>query len=116
MKHSGYTIFLIALLALAGCSDGPVITITNHSSITLSNVVLTGSGFTNNIEILAPGSRHKLTVYPHGESGLRVVFDAAGRRIDSGEQGYFEGGNNYQVAVIVNTNLDVSVSSDLRTY
>lgn len=103
------------VLVFSGCSRGPGVTITNHSILTLSNVVVSGSGFSERIGNIAPGTQHRLTVHPQGESGLRVEFDADGRHIDSGQQGYFEAGG-YRVTATVSTNLSVAVSSDLSSY
>ncbi len=108
-------IFFAAVVVLAGCSRAPVVTITNHSTVTLSNVVVSGSGFSERIGSIAAGAEHRLTVHPSGESGLRVEFDAAGQHIDGGQQGYFESGG-YRVTATVSTNLSVSVSSDLGSY
>jgi hypothetical protein len=105
-----------ALVALAGCSRAPVVTITNYSSITLSNVVVSGSGFSERIGTVEAGGQHKLTVHPRGESGMRVAFDAGSQHVDSGDQGYFEASGGYRVSATVGTNLSVSVSSDLRAY
>ena len=106
-----FIIFAVAV-ALTGCSGSSVVTIANRSSVTISNVVLSGSGFTNRFESLAPGAEQHFTVRPRGESGLRVAFDAAGQKVDSGEQGYFEA-DSYRVSAVVGTNLSVSVSSGL---
>ena len=110
------TIILAALAATAGCSRAPVITVKNQSSLTLSNVVVSGSGFTNRIELIRPGAEHRLTVHPSGESGLRLVFDAGTHHIDSGSQGYFEAGGGYRVTATVGTNLGVSIASELRRF
>ena len=105
-------VILLAALALTGCSGSSVVMISNQSSMTVSNVVLSGSGFTNRFESIAPGAKQHFVVRPHGESGLRVAFDAAGRRVDSGEQSYFES-DGYRVSAVISTNLSVSVSSKL---
>jgi len=114
--RSSPLIFLATIVALAGCSRAPVVTITNRSTNTLANVVVTGSGFSNRIDSIAAGAEQRLTVHPRGESGVRVAFDADGQHIDTGEQGYFEAGGGYRVAVTVAQDLKVSVSSDLRSY
>jgi hypothetical protein len=98
------------ILIVSGCSDRATITVINHSGLTLSNLVLSGSGFTNRIATLAPGDQNRERVRVGGESGLRVSFDAAGRRIESGEEGYFEA--RYRVTAIIETNLSVHVSSE----
>ncbi len=107
---------LAAVVMVPGCSRAPVITIANQSSVTLSNLVVSGSGFSDRVGEIAPGRQRKLTVCPSGESGVRVVFDAGSQHIDTGEQDYFEAGGGYRVAVTVQPDLKVSVSSDLRGY
>lgn len=103
-------IILAAIVALVGCSRAPVVTITNHSAVTLSNVVVSGSGFSNRIGSIAAGAEHRLTVRPSGESGVRIAFDAGSQHVDSGQQGYIEASGGYRVAATVSTNLSVSVS------
>jgi hypothetical protein len=110
--HISRAIMFAAALALTGCSGSTVVTITNRSSITLFNIVVSGSGFTNRVERIAPGAEQRLAVHPRGESGLRVAFDAAGQKIDSGEQGYFEA-QGYRVSAVIGTNLSVFISSGL---
>jgi len=110
--HISSVIILAATLTLVGCSGSSVVTITNRSSVVLSNVVVSGSGFTNRLESIAAGAEQQIAVRPRGESGLRVSFDAAGQRIDSGEQGYFEA-RGYRVSAVIATNLSVSISSGL---
>jgi uncharacterized lipoprotein YajG len=109
-------ITLAMIIAMTGCSRAPTVTITNKSTNALANVVVSGTGFSERIDNIAAGADQTITVHPRGESGIRVVFDTGGRHVDSGEQGYFEGGGDYRVAVIVQPDLKVSVSSDLRSY
>ena len=109
-------IWVAAVIAIAGCSRSPVITITNRSAITLSNVVVSGSGFSQRVGTIPAGGECRLNVHPRGESALRLSFDAGARHVDSGEQGYFEGGGDYYVEATISTNLSVSVSSGLHEY
>ena len=118
MNPRYFALFLIvaAVALLAGCSRAPVLTLANRSKLTLSNVVVSGSGFSNRIDSVASGTECSLTIHPRGKSGVNVAFDAAGQHIDSGEQGYFEDNGSYRVRAVVSTNLSVSVRSDLRSY
>ncbi len=109
-------VMVAAIIVLAGCSRAPVVTITNHSTHALANVVVSGSGFSNRIDSIAARATSSLTVRPRGESAVRVTFVADGRSIDSGEQGYFEAGGGYRVAIAVEPDLKVTVSADLRGY
>ena len=111
-----FSVILAAVAAaVSGCSHSPAVTIKNRSSVTLSNVVVSGSGFSERIDSIAIGGEHKLTVHPRGESGLGVAFDAAGRHFDAGQQDYFEDGG-YRITAIVSTNFTVAVSVDSRSY
>jgi len=105
--HIPRLIILAAALALGGCSRAPVgsrapvVTLKNPSTATVSNVVLSGPGFSERVGSIVPGAEHKLTVHPSRESGLRLEFDADGRHVD-------------RVTPTVNTNLNVSVTLYLR--
>jgi hypothetical protein len=109
-------IFLALVFELVGCSRETGLTVANHSSGVITNIIVSGSGFSERIDRLAAGAEHRLAVHPRGESGARVAFDAGGRHIDIGEQGYFEGGGSYRVAVIIEPDLKVTVSSELEPY
>jgi len=110
------TLIVATVAPFAGCSRTPVVTVTNRSMLTISNIVVSGSGFSNRIDSIAPGAESSLSIHPRGESGVQVAFDAGTQHVDSGEQGYFEGSGGYRVRVVVATNLSVSVTSDLRSY
>ena len=116
MRVLNLIIIVAAILAAAGCSRAPVLTIKNQSPLTLSNVVVSGSGFSERIGSIPAGGEHQLRVRPQGESGVRLVFDAGTQHVDSGSQGYFEAGGGYRITATVGTNLSVSVSEELRKY
>lgn len=107
---------LVMIAALAGCSRETGLTVANHSSGVVTNISIAGSGFSERIDRLAAGEEHRLAVHPRGESGARVAFDMGGRHIDIGEQGYFEGGGGYRVAITIEPDLNVTVSSELEQY
>lgn len=96
---------------LPGCARSPVISVRNDSGLTLSNVVVSGTGFSERLADLPPGGELHRRVRPQGESGVRMVFEAGTRRVDSGPQGYFERGGGARIQVRVGTNLSVSVTS-----
>jgi hypothetical protein len=90
------------------------VTIANRSRVVLDNVVVSGSGFSIPVGHLGVDETRSLSPRPRGESGIRVAFDAAGQHHDSGEQGYFEGGNAYRVSITVDTAIKVTVNSSLK--
>ena len=100
-------------ISLLSCSERKYATIRNDSGNAMSNIVLSGSGFSERIGALFPGAQYSFAPHPHGESGLRVEFDAAGQHYDSGEEGYFES-SDYDVSVVVEPNMKISVDTALR--
>jgi len=110
MQHRFVSTTLL-MLALAGCSRPAVVTIANRSPVTITNVVVSGSGFSKRIERIPPDSELELSVRPQGKSGIRISFDASGPHIAPREQGYFESG--YRVKVTIEPDLQVLVASDV---
>jgi hypothetical protein len=106
-------VLLVGTIGLTGCSTSPVITITNRSDTVLTNVVVSGSGFSEHIESLAPGRSRAVTVRPRGESGLRVSFDSHGRHVDVDNLAYLEASGGYRVAVNVQSDLTVDAKATL---
>lgn len=100
----------------AGCSRGPVVSITNRSTIAISNAVVSGPRFTNMIGTLQPGEERSLVVHPRGESHIRLIFVAGGQRVDSGGLGYLEESSHYRVSLTVTTNLQIEYADSIKHY
>ena len=116
-RTRSYLFMAVLLLAVAGCGDelrGPEAVVTNHSDHALSNVVLSGSGFTSHIGRMTARSGESVTLHPIGESSLRVTFEVDGRQIDTGERAYFENSPRYAISVDIDRELNVTVSSVLK--
>ncbi len=110
-------VLVAAALMPAGCSQDPVIVITNGSGVALTNVTLSGSGFSQRIDRLSPHGIVRHTVNPKGPSGVRVAFDAAGRRYDTkGQVGLFREKGRYLVDVVIGPDLKLTVLSESRGY
>ena len=97
---------------LAGCSRGTPITVINQSDVALEHVVLAGSGFSEQIGSVQPNAELRVIVRPDGESGLQIRFNARGKAVSFGPDGYFEAGGGYFVTVTVSSSLGVSVKSE----
>jgi len=108
----------VPLLAavLCGCHPEPRITVKNLSPHSLSNLVVSGAGFSERLSVLEPGAAHRWSVRPNGDSGLGLRFDADGRTVDSGKQGYFEPASHYRVEAIVHPDLTVSVTAEPKWF
>lgn len=103
----GAVVLLSTWVLFLGCSSGPELSVSNQSSVTLSNVVVSGPGFTMALGTLNPGEVQRRIVHPNRDSSVRLQFDAAGRHMDSGQLGYFEDSALYRVSLTVTTNLEV---------
>jgi hypothetical protein len=112
MKQQLPSLLALGLVAaVCGCNPAPRITVQNDSPHTLSNLVVSGAGFSERLPILEPGAQHRWTVTPGGQSSLGLRFDAAQRTVDSGKQGYFEPKGRYRIEAVVHPDLNVSVTS-----
>ena len=102
---------LVAILGVAmvtGCLRHPQVTVRNQSASPLSNLVVSGSGFSQNLGALAPGGQTHTRVSPSGDSSLHVAFDAGGKH-HSVEAGYFEDSPHYRVTATVAADFSVKV-------
>jgi hypothetical protein len=98
-------------IALSGCNRGTNLGIMNRSTAELTNVVATGSGFTQLIGSIPAGEQRDISVSPRSESDLQLDFDANGKHFKSVPQGYFEGGSNQKVTAIVSPDFTVTVDT-----
>ncbi len=117
MKQSQYLVLVASIFAaalLVGCTRGANLTIVNRSMTELSNVVATGSGFTQAIGSIPAGGKRRVTVQPTGESGLQLDFNANGKHFTSAPQGYFEAGSQFKVTATVSLDFTVTVDARLR--
>ena len=108
MMQRPHLLALVAALAItAGCRKHPSVTVSNQSGSTVSNLVLSGNGFTLPLPPLAPGASTHVLVHPRSSSSVRLAFDS-GRAFDSGNIGYLEPNPLYRVGIIVHSNGTVS--------
>jgi len=70
----------------------PSICIQNKSPATLTNVVVSGNGFSQSLGTMAAGAEAKISLNSHGKSGITVTFDANGQHYNSGQHEYIAGG------------------------
>ena len=108
-------LLLPAVLAL-GCVEfeGARINVYNGSGVRLTDVTLSGAGFEETIESLAPGGTTTLRVHPEREGGLTLTFTADGERHVVEEQGTFHGEAHFQVRVEVRAGLEVVVRTFMK--
>jgi hypothetical protein len=88
----------------------------NHSDSRLEDVVVSGSAFTERFGPIVPHAELRRLVKPRGESAVQVRFNAHGKTVSFGPEGYFEAGGGYVVTVTVSPSLAVSVRSEISSY
>jgi hypothetical protein len=69
----------VSILGLGGCTRSPNLNVINRSAVELTNVVATGSGFTQLIGSIPAGQQQSISVSLRGESDLKLEFDANGK-------------------------------------
>jgi len=104
---------VLAIVVLAGCSNRPKVSIRNQSTVTVVNLRFSGNGFETILPSLAAGETWRPNVHPAGESPARLEFDSGGKHFDSGYHSYFEPSGGYIVKVEINSDLAISITSNL---
>jgi len=107
---------LLCLAALAGCSRQSQLVVVNQSSASLTNLVVSGSGFSVRLGTLTPGEQTRAGVSPSGESSLRFEFDAGGRHFSSAPDCYFENSPLYRVTATIGPDFSVKVDVSTKNY
>lgn len=104
---------LVAML-LSGCVSGVPVNIDNQSSSDLTNVVVSGNGFSESVGTIRASSSATVRVRPKGESGVKVAFEVNGQRYYGIEDGYIENDTLYTVDVTVGADFSISIKAGLR--
>jgi hypothetical protein len=112
MKHSW--LIVTGVCALAACTRTTSVNLTNHTGVELTNVVVAGSGFDQSVGTIEAGATASTRVRPSGESGLKLSFRSGARTVALPTQGYFEGGGNYIVNIVVKPDFSATVDAKLR--
>jgi hypothetical protein len=107
---------LLCFAALTGCGRQPQLTVVNQSSVPVTNLVVSGSGFSVHLGTLAPGAQARLGVSPSGESSLRFEFDAGGKHYSAAPDCYFENSPLYRVTATVGPDFTVKVDVRIEKY
>ena len=100
---------LLLLAAAAGCSTKTTVTVANESNVTISNVTVTATGFKQSIDMLPAGEARSYEFELQGDSGLKVIYEAGGRKIDTGSQGYLMAKQRHVVQLSIRTNDSVGL-------
>ena len=110
-KISAYLVcstFLLFLVSNCG-PRGAIIKVKNNSGTDLTNLVISGNGFSNTIPKLKSNESTSIQVFPKGESSLTVQFLSNGKEFNLPQDTYFEGTGQYSVFVEIKDDLTVNI-------
>ncbi len=107
---------LIVVLAVAGAffvlrPRYPEITISNHSSLPVTNVVLSGSGFSEYISAIPANTSITRKVIPNGESSLEIEFEVNSKKMKKADLAYLEATGGYRAHVEIDRKFKISCDS-----
>lgn len=102
----------IAALIVAGCSTKPQIRVTNRSPYQLTDLVISGTGFSHRIDALSSGANVSFPYQMTAGSRLQVSFSADKKHVEAAELSYVYKASS-SVAVSIGPDLAVSVRSEL---
>ena len=105
---------VVAAVLLSGCVSGVPVSIANQSASDLTDVVVSGNGFSESVGTIRAGGSANVRVRPKGESGVKVAFEVNGQRYYGIEDGYIESDNLYTVDVTVDADFSISIKTSLR--
>jgi hypothetical protein len=97
----------------------PRVCIQNKSPATLTNVVVSGNGFSQSLGTISAGAEVKASMSPHGDSGITVTFDANGQHYNSGNQEYIAGGPGERFTAtveVIHNDFQIHISRDPSTF
>jgi hypothetical protein len=117
MNASSLAYFCLSLLLVSGvpgCTRHPQVTVRNNAGIKITNVVISGTGFSEKLGDIVPGGSERSAARPTAESGLRLAFDANGTRHNLPEDGYLEASPHYRVTASVAADFSVKVESSIK--
>jgi hypothetical protein len=116
-----YTIILIAIAAATtGCSRGPAkISVTNDSSVTVSNVMVCGQHFSQSIGSMTPNMSASFALTSRSETNVWLYFETDGKEVDSrGKKrpNYFKASSRHPLSLTIGADLSVTSSSGINSH
>src|SRR5262245_33868768 len=111
LRGGAIALLLIAAIVTAawfGLFSSPTVTIRNESPLVVSNVVVSGNGFSELAGSIDPGHEKTVSMHPSGDSSVRVTFTAGEKQCDSGDQEYIAG-NGDRFTATIDQNLSLKI-------
>jgi hypothetical protein len=105
---------IVAAALLSGCISGVPVSIENQSSSDLTQVVVSGKGFSESVGTVRAGASELVRIHPRVETAVKVAFAVDGQRYSGILQGTIENDNVNTIKATVSADLSISVSAELR--
>lgn len=113
MNCRSFPIFVAAAL-LSGCISGVPVSIENQSASDLTEVVVSGKGFSESVGTVRAGGSEIVHIRPKGETAVKVAFAVDGQRYSGTLDDTIENDNVYTIKATVSADLSISITTDLR--
>lgn len=113
MKHFAISLVIFAALAVGfiGCSRTPAkISITNGSSLTISNIWVSSPHFAMALGTMTPGMSMNFALQSRSETGIWLTYETAGHKFDSrspAKPNYFQASSRHPLSLHFGTDLPV---------
>jgi len=105
---------IVGAALLSGCISGVPVSIENQSSSDLTQVVVSGKGFSESVGTVRAGASELVRIHPRVETTVKVAFAVDGQRYSGILQGTIENDNVNTIKATVSADLSISVSAELR--
>ena len=105
---------IVGAALLSGCISGVPVSIENQSSSDLTQVVVSGKGFSESIGTIRAGGSELIHVHPRSETGVKVAFVADGQRYAGILDGTIENDDVNTIKATVSADFSISLSAELR--
>jgi len=105
---------IVGAALLSGCISGVPVSIENQSASELTEVVVSGKGFSESVGTVRPGGSELVHIHPRAETQVRVAFVVAGQRYSGTLESTIENDNVNTVKATVGADFSVAVVAELR--
>jgi len=105
---------IVGAAFLSGCISGVPVSIENQSSSDLTQVVVSGKGFSESVGTIRAGGSEFVRIHPRIETAVKVAFAVGGQRYSGTLQGTIENDNVNTIKATVSPDYSVSVVAELR--
>ncbi len=105
---------VVGAALLSGCISGVPVSIENQSSSDLTEVVVSGKGFSESVGRIRAGGSELVRIHPRVETAVKVAFAVDGQRYSGTLDGTIENDNVNTIKATVSADFSISVAAEVR--